>query len=81
MNVPYVKEIDVNGSIINKVSKYVSEYPNRRTRKIKDDKFVKNSKGCHLSVTNVKNKPNYAFKRVKQLVDGKVIEHYIPKTR
>lgn len=63
MNKPYVKEYK-DGKLINPiVSEYKSEFPNRKDRRFKPDRFRGNQKGISLSVVKTDK-----YKRVIQLI-------------
>lgn len=86
MNKPYVKQYDENGICINKVDKYVSEFPNRSVRKRKEARFIKNGKNNHLTIIGGKTEPKQAYKRILQVEKDKNgltknIEHYVLKTK
>ena len=78
MNTPYVKQYNEEGEVINPINgKYVSQFPNRRARANKKQRFMNNSKSFPLIVFG-----KFKFKKVIQKeIDkqGKVkrIEHTI----
>jgi hypothetical protein len=79
MNIPYVKQFDKNGTLLNPIKgSYLNEFPNRSERHKKKERFHGESKNFHLTVVK-----SALFKRVRQIEfekDGtrKTIEHYLP---
>ena len=79
MNVPYVKQIE-NKVVTNPIKgSYISEFPNRRERRQenKKDRFMNNRKTTHLTIYKLGPTKVLKYKRERQLIDGKVIEHYV----
>lgn len=80
MNIPYVKQFDNNGVLLNPIKgSYLSEFHNRRARREKSTRFYGESKNYHLTVTGT-----IKYLRLKQYEfdkegNKKVIEHYILK--
>jgi len=77
-NIPYIKKMDNNGSIVNPITdRYISVFPNRKERRKKEVRFRGNGNNFHLSVI-----PTGKFRRIIQYAlgkDGRVkqIYHYI----
>ena len=91
-NVPYVKQYDSQGNLINKDKNYINYDANRRQRResMQKNRFVGNSKNCHLTIHGVDKYHRVlqivpaTMKRVKEeLIDlpMKKIYHYILKKR
>lgn len=77
-NIPYRKEYNSDGNIINPITdRYVSVLPNRAERRKKEGRFYGNGKNHHLSVTAMQK-----FRRIMQTItlkdkSTKVIYHYL----
>lgn len=77
VNTPYVKRYDENGVVTNPINGlYPSLGENRKARRsiLNKPRFMKNSKGTHLTVT-----PYGRYIRTMQFVsdDKKVVYHYV----
>ena len=78
MNIPYVKEYDEKGLLLNPIKdSYLNKFQNRRERHKILGRFFGNGKNFHLTVT-----PISRFKRVRQMEfdkngNRKIIEHYL----
>lgn len=81
MNTPYKKEFDENGDLMNPITgSYMSEEPNRKTRRQRVGRFHGNGKNHHLTVTETRK-----YRRIMQLIeyvkDGifyrKTVNHYV----
>ena len=78
MNIPYKKEYNEQGILINPIQgSYLHQFPNRRKRNEEQPRFYGESKNHHLTVTG-----KFKFLRHKQIVklkDGstKIIHHYL----
>lgn len=69
-NVPYIKQYDQDGVLLNPIKgPYESKLPNRRQRRAfkNEPRFIGNSKGIHLTVTEDSIRPR-AFKRIVQTI-------------
>lgn len=79
MNTPYVKEYDKNGVLKNPIkSAYWSNFENRqqRRKKLQKQRFHGNGKNTPLTVVQTAR-----FLRYRQIIEGKEIEHYLPRTK
>lgn len=80
MNIPYVKNFDVNGILINPITQsYLNTHPNRKSRRSFKNRprFIGNGKNFPLTCTGV-----HSYKRVLQTEFGKSgdkkhIYHYL----
>jgi hypothetical protein len=80
MNIPYIKEYNENGELVNPLLRTtLHKFPNRRQRRaeLATKRFKGNKKGISLTVYN-----NMKYERTRQVVkqkDGtiKTIEHYL----
>lgn len=68
MNIPYVKQFDDNGQLLNPITEYFSEFPNRQQRHAERNQpnFRGNTKHINLTVNGVTK-----FKRDVQIVFDK----------
>lgn len=82
MNVPYIRQTNEKGELVNKITKnnsYMAEYPSRRERRkdLQKDRFCGNGRNYSLTVSKLGK-----FKRIVQYEfdkegNRKRIEHYI----
>ena len=84
MNKPYVKQVNDLGEIINPITSiYSSSFPNRRKRREKTKRFVKNTNTKHYTVLGIDK-----YERVAQVIKEydrihhkfkviKIIYHYL----
>jgi hypothetical protein len=81
-NIPYIKQFDANGNIINPITRenlYINNGSNRRQRSeiVQPQRFHGESKNHHLTVLGLDK-----YERKRQLINVKgiikIIEHYIP---
>lgn len=78
MNTPYRKEFNANGEVTNQIKGiYKNEFPNRKTRRMKPEKFRGNGKNFSLTVTG---KLRYS-RDIQEIIlqDGSIkrIGHYV----
>jgi hypothetical protein len=74
MNVPYKKEYNEAGELVNGFKdSYYTPYPNRKTRRKREGRFNSNRKGVNI-VTVL----GRVYKKILQKVDNKYIYHYKP---
>lgn len=81
INVPYVKEYDSNGILINPIKGlYKNEYKNRKQRRdyLHKNRFANNKKTAQIVVIG-----RFKFKKLRQLVacankEFKYINHLLP---
>jgi hypothetical protein len=78
-NIPYVKQYDENGNVLNKIDEaYISYGPNRKERRDNEPRFRGNHRGHSFTVT-----PQGKYRRVIQLAYNKkkgyvvAIKHYL----
>jgi hypothetical protein len=81
MNTPYIKKVE-NGKVVNPITvnnPFINSFPNRRQRRdhIQKERFCKNTKACHMTVTDQGR--YYRRRQTIVLKNGskKTIEHYI----
>jgi hypothetical protein len=82
MNVPYVKEYNDKGELLNPINgKYVNYFPNRQQRKPNRQRFFNNKKTSQL--VTLGNKVYYKVLQYETDKEGKEIkiEHYLLKTK
>jgi hypothetical protein len=78
MNTPYKKQINANGEVANPIKGiYKNEFPNRKTRRMRPEKFKGNGKNFSLTVTG---KLRYS-RNIQEIIlaDGSIkrIRHYV----
>ncbi len=78
MNIPYVKQYDAKGDLINPIiDSYFNKFANGVTRRKKLGRAFNNKKGIQLVVTQIGNYQFTKYKKVIQYLKGKSIVHYI----
>jgi hypothetical protein len=78
MNIPYKKQYDQNGTLLNPIiAAYLHPFPNRRKRNEEQPRFYGESKNHHLTI--VKTAKFLRHKQIVKLKDGstKTIHHYL----